>query len=140
MDAGDAAPAAMDIAVGGPYLPAMFARLASLLAALALAVLMMTASAHATTRSAEADRSVHARQVMQVTAEDGYRHDSTQHCAWVDTGPCEVSCCGAAAFPTTPGGDHGRDRSPAIHDQPTAAIIASRRPGPHEHPPDPRLP
>lgn len=137
MNAGDAAPAAMDIPDGGPHLPAMFARLATLLTALALAVLTMTASAHAAARSAEADHSVHAGQVMQIAPEDGCRHGNAQHCASVDAGTCEVYCGGSAAFSSMSSEDPGRDRSPAIHDRPSAAIIASRTPGPHEHPPEP---
>ena len=62
-----ATPATMDIPVSSAYLSGMFARLVTMLAVLAIAVMTTVTSAHAARMSAEPDHAVHVGEMMQVS-------------------------------------------------------------------------
>ena len=129
----------MDIPVTSAYLSGMFARLVTMLAVLAIAVMTTATSAHAARLSAEPDHSVHVGEMMQVAAGSENPCDGDQHCGSGDAEACELLCVGFSVFLTSPSEGSGSDYAPASHDLPTGAVRASRAPGLNERPPTLRL-
>ena len=113
----------------------MFARLAALLSILAVALLTTVTTVHAATISTEPDHVAHTSQMMQLAASDVSSCDDPQHCEAPDAGTCEVLCGVAPAFLTSLNGNPAPDRQPAVHDRPSAAMLAGLAPGLHERPP-----
>ena len=128
----------MDIPVTSAYLSGMFARLVTMLAVLAIAVMTTATSAHAARLSAEPDHSVHVGEMMQ-GAGGSEPCDGDHHCGSGDAEACEVLCAGLLVFLAPPSDSSGRDYAPASHDLPTGAVLAGRAPGLNERPPKHRL-
>lgn len=116
----------------------MFARLVTMLAMLAIAVMTTATSAHAAGLSAESDHAVHVSEMMQAPGgEHSCEHE--QPCASAQAGACEVLCAGLSVFVLSTGGEAVRRYGLANHDLPSATIPASRAPGLNERPPKLRL-
>lgn len=125
----------MDIPVTSAYLSGMFARLVTMLAVLAIAVMTTVTSAHAAGLSTEPDHAAHVSEMMQVATGSDHSCDGDQHCGSMDAGSCELLCAGLSVFLTFPREDSASDSAPAGHDLPTAETVASRAPGLNERPP-----
>lgn len=125
----------MDIPVTGAYLSGMFARLVTMLAVLAIAVMTTVTSAHAARLSAGPDHWVDAGETMQFAADSENPCAGNQHCGSGDDGACELLCAGLSAFLTSPGEGSGRDYASGNHNLPISTIVASRGHGLNERPP-----
>lgn len=120
------------------YRPGMFARLVTMLAILAIAVMTTVTSAHAAGLSAEPDHAVHVSEMMQAMNSE-HSCDHEQPCASAQVGACEVLCAGLSVFVPSPGGEALRDYGLANQDLPSATIPASRAPDLNKRPPKLRL-
>lgn len=116
------------------YRPGMFARLVTMLAILAIAVMTTMTFAHAAGLSAEPDHAVHVSEMMQAMNSE-HSCDHEQPCASAQVGACEVLCAGLSVFVPSPGGEALRDYGLANQDLPSATIPASRAPGLNKRPP-----
>lgn len=131
----------MDILVSRAYLRGMFARVVTMLAALAIAVMTMASAAHAMRMDAmplsdhavHVDEGTHAVDIVEVAC------DGEDPCGPGGGGMCDVVCAGLSALPISPGGDAPDGPGAAAHGLPSGAIHASRAPALTEHPPKHRL-
>lgn len=135
---GSELPAVLDLFVGSMYRPGMLARLVTLLAMLAIAVMTTVTTAHAAGLSAEPDHAVHVSEMIQA-AESEHSCEHEQRCASAHAGACEVLCAGLSVFAPSPGGEAVRGYGLANQDLPSATIPAGRAPGLNERPPKLRL-
>jgi len=118
----------------------MFARVVSMLAIVAVAVMTMVLSAHAARMSITPDQAVHVNEMMNSAA--GIEPAcSREHCgsADMDAGTCELVCAGFSHFLISPSSDSGNQYPPTIYVLPPDAIIAGRALGLKERPPKIRL-
>lgn len=131
----------MDNPVSDAYLPSMFARFVTMLAIVAITFVTTVTSAHAArmSMSAAPDHSVHVGEMMQAPDNSELSCDGEQHCGSADAGMCEFVCAGLSVFLPSPSGDADHGYSPAGHDLPSGAILASQAPGLNERPPKLRL-
>lgn len=135
-----ATPSAIDIPVSSAYLSSMFARVVSMLAIVAVAVMTMVLSAHAARMSITPDQAVHVSEMMDFAA--GIEPAcSSEHCgsADMDAGTCELVCAGFSIFLVSPSGGSGNQYTPTAYVLPPDASIAGRAPGLNERPPKIRL-
>lgn len=130
-----ARPAAMDNAVGDPYLPNMFARFPVMLAMLAIALTMAMGSAHAARVGVGPDHAGHPGRMMQAQEIGDVSCSEEPSCGWADAGACALSCAGLSAFLPAPGGRIGAEVVPAGHDPALTAHPASHVPELNERPP-----
>ncbi|QLH15222.1 hypothetical protein HYQ43_13435 [Paracoccus pantotrophus] len=128
----------MDIPVTSAYLSYMFARLVTMLAVLAVAVMTTVTFAHAARMSTEQDHAAHVGEMMHDTASSEHSCDRDHHCGSVDAGSCELLCAGLSVVVTSSEGTE-QGYLPASHDLPSDAIDTSRAPGLNERPPKLRL-
>ncbi|WP_209004896.1 MULTISPECIES: hypothetical protein [Hyphomicrobiales] len=138
--ASGATPFAIDIPVSSTYLSSMFARVVSMLAIAAVAIMTMVFSAHAARMSITPDPAVHANEMIVVSA--GIEPAcSSEHCgsADMDAGTCELVCAGFSLFLISPSGGSGNQYTPTIYVLPPDASIAGGALGLNERPPKVRL-
>lgn len=129
----------MDIPLSNVYLSCMFARLTTMLAVLAIAVMTTVTAGHAGRLSAEPDHAVHISKTMQVDADHVGPCDGERHCGSGDVANCELLCAGLSVFLASPSEGSGSNYAPISHDLPAAENVASRAPGLNERPPKLRL-
>lgn len=131
----------MDILVSNAYLYSMIARLVTMLAILAIAVVTTVSSAHAARMSLSSgpDHATHVGDITHSAEVADLGCDAGQHCESADAEMCEFVCAGLSAFLTSPGGDAGEVHGAAGHGFPSEAIHVSRAPGLNERPPKHRL-
>ncbi len=129
----------MDIPLSNVYLSCMFARLTTMLAVLAIAVMTTVTAGHAGRLSAEPDHAVHVSKTMQVDSVHVGPCDGERHCGSGDVANCELLCAGVSVFLASPSEGSGSNYAPVSHDLPAAENVASRAPGLNERPPKLRL-
>jgi hypothetical protein len=119
----------------------MIARLVTLLAILAIAVVTTGTAAHVARMgvSAAEDHAAHAGGMpyAPVVAETPCHTD--EHHGSAEAEICETVCAGLSAFLTSPDGEAGRVHGPVSHDAPHVAIRVGRAPDLNERPPKLRL-
>lgn len=130
----------MDFRASDSYLCIMLARVVTMLALLAIAVVTTASAAHAARMSVVPDHAAHAGEMMQGAGSATPACDGHHPCGSANDGLCAFLCAGLSVFPTVPGVGAGQAFGPAGHGIPAAEAIASRVPDLSEHPPRLRLP
>jgi hypothetical protein len=130
----------MDILVSNAYVSGMFARVLSMLAILAIAVVTTIKSAHAARMDGmPADHAVHMSEMMQASADARPSCSGSDHCGSSDAALCEFVCAGLSVVLMMPGVEAGHALRSADHDFPAEASHVGRAPGLNERPPKLRL-
>jgi len=129
----------MDNPVSDAYLSRMFARVVTMLAILAIAVVTTLTLAHAARLSVVPDHAVHVAEMMQASHVTEASCDGDQRCGSTDAGMCEFVCTGLSIFLPSASGDAGFGYSPVSHGRPSEDIHVSRAPSLNERPPKPCL-
>ncbi len=118
----------------------MLARLVSIFAILAIAVVTTISAAHAARMDGiQGDHALHAGAMMHASADAQPFCDDGQHCGSADAAVCEFVCAGLSVFLTMPDLEAGDAFGPASHDLPSEAAHVSHAPGLNERPPKLRL-
>lgn len=130
----------MDIIVSGAYLPRMLARLVSIFAILAIAVVTTISAAHAARMGGmQLDHTAHLGAMMHASGDAHPSCDGGQHCGSADSSVCEFVCTGLSVFLAMPGAEAGHAFGSADHDPPAETVRVGHMPGLNERPPKLRL-
>ena len=130
----------MDILVSNAYVSGMFARVLTMLAILAIAVVTTIGAAHAARMGGmQADQAAQPGSMMHASADTHPPCEGSEHCGPADAAMCEFVCAGLSVFLTMPGVEAGHAFGFADHDFSAEASHISRAPGLNERPPKLRL-
>lgn len=130
----------MDIIVSDAYRRAMLARLVSLFAILAIAVVTTISAAHAARMvGMQLDHTAHRNALMHASAAAHPSCGDARHGRSADAAICEFVCAGLSVILTIPALEARHAFGSADHETPAEAIHVSHIPGLNERPPKPRL-
>jgi len=123
------------------YLVKMAARLVSMLAMLAIAVMTTATPGHAALMSmtSGSHHATHAGEMMHATHDAHTACHGEEHCGSAEVGMCEVACVGVSVCLATPDADTERGYGPDIHLSPGDIRHIGHAPGLNERPPKLRL-
>ncbi len=130
----------MDIIVSGAYLSGMLARIVSIFAILAIAVVTTIGAAHAARMGGmQLDHTAHVGAMMHASGDAHPSCQGNQHCGSADASICEFVCTGLSVFLAMPGVEAGHAFGSADHNSRAEAVHVSHMPGLSERPPKLRL-
>lgn len=125
----------MDMQSRGTYSFPMFGRLVTMLAVIAITVVMTLTSAHSTQMASGVDHAGHAGGMMQAADHHGSSCGDHDGCGVPDAEVCEFICAGLAALLILPAHESGKDFVTFRHEVPREAGHIGRTPRLYERPP-----
>lgn len=131
----------MDKLVSHSYFEEMIARLVSLLAILAIAVMTTATLGHAAlmNMTGGSNHATHAGDMMHESREVHTACDCEEHCGPAEAGMCDFACAGVSVCLASPEADTERGYGPDNHVHPGEVRHVGHAPGLNERPPKPRL-
>lgn len=129
----------MDILVSNAYLCSMIARVITMIAVLAFAVVSAATAAHAVRMGVAADHPMHMAGMEMTGTENGAHCGGDHHCGSADAGMCAFVCAGLSVLMPVEPGDTGPAHLADEHDTVAGTNGRGLAPGLNERPPKLRL-
>jgi hypothetical protein len=124
----------MDMQSRGAYPFPMFDRLVTMLAVIAITVVITLTSAHSIRMTSTTDHAGHVSGMMHAAGGDENSCEDPHGCGVLDAEMCEFICAGFAALLTLPTHESGQDSVTSRCTIPPEAGHVSRTPGLNERP------